>query len=549
MFTVRFLISNIIISAVFIIFITVEKLFENKLSPKTGYMLWFPFIMLTICAFMPSFNLPVSLNNGISTTITEITSKSDLNYSSDIKDLYVSVSNYSIIPIIWITGICVHMVTIITGIIKLKKLTHYKINSPLFVNCCKRLNVKADFYVSPHVNSPLSYGIIRPKVILPDIKLKDKELEHIVIHELVHHKHKDILINFILCILNALYWFNPFIYIAFNRIRLDMEIYCDYTAIKYTGSNIDYGNTVINLTEQNIKFKAASYMSGRKGELKSRITRIADFNKKYSSLCRRAVVSLLIIISLTASLIINCFGYTINDNYNENINIDQIDLSSYFKDYEGCFVLYDTSDKSYKVWNENMARERVSPYSTYKIAIALNGLEKGVITTDNSYMSWNGTSYPFEEWEMDHDLDSAMKNSVNWYFQNIDKNLTMGEISDFLKRVDYGNMSAGYDKENYWLENSLKISPLEQVQFLKRIYNNEFDFDEKNINAVLNSIKLSDDLYGKTGTGMVNNKTTSGWFIGMDDKYIFALRIAGDDNATGTVAYEIAEDILSDLQK
>ena len=98
MFTVSFLISNIIISAVFIIFITVKKLFENKLSPKTGYMLWFPFILLTICAFIPSFDLPVSLNNGISTAITEITSKSDLNYTSDIKDLYVSVSNSALFP-------------------------------------------------------------------------------------------------------------------------------------------------------------------------------------------------------------------------------------------------------------------------------------------------------------------------------------------------------------------------------------------------------------------------------------------------------------------
>lgn len=543
MFTVRLLISNIIITAVFIMFITVKKLFENKLSPKTCYMLWFPFILLTICAFMPSFNLSVSLNNGISTTITEITSKSDLNYTSDINDLYVSVRSYSFIFIIWLTGICIHIAMLITGIIKLKKLTYCKINNPLFATCCKRLNIKADFYVSTHVNSPLSYGIISPKIILPDIKLNDKQLEHIVIHELVHHKHKDVLINFILCILNALYWFNPFIYIAFNKIRLDMEIYCDYTAIKYTGNNIDYGNTVISLTEQNSRLKTASYMSGRKGELKSRITRIADFNKKYSSLCRRAVISLLMIISFTASLIINCFGYTITDNYNKNININQIDLSSYFKDYEGCFVLYDTLNDSYFVWNEDMARERVSPYSTYKIAIALNGLENGVITTDNSYMSWDGTSYPFEEWETDHDLNSAMKNSVNWYFQNIDRNFTMGEISDFLKRIDYGNRSVGYDKENYWLENSLKISPLEQVQFLKGIYNNEYNFDENNINAVLNSIKLSNNLYGKTGTGMINNKTTSGWFIGMNDRYIFAVRITGN-NATGTIAYEITKNIL-----
>ncbi len=543
MFTVRFLISNIIITAVFIMFITVKKLFENKLSPKTCYMLWFPFILLTICAFMPSFNLAVSLNNDIDATITEITSKSDLNYTSDINDLYVSVRSYSFILIIWLTGICIHIAMLITGIIKLKKLTYCKINNPLFATCCKRLNIKADFYVSTAVNSPLSYGIISPKIILPDIKLNDKQLEHIVVHELIHHKHRDILLNYILCIINALYWFNPFIYIAFNKIRLDMEIYCDYTAIKHTGNNIDYGNTVISLTEQNSRLKTASYMLGRKGELKNRITRIADFNKKYSSLYRRSVISLLMIISLTASLIINCFGYTITDNYNKNININQIDLSSYFKDYEGCFILYDTLNDSYFVWNEDMARERVSPYSTYKIAIALNGLENGIITTDNSYMSWDGTSYPFEEWETDHDLNSAMKNSVNWYFQNIDRNFTMGEISDFLKRIDYGNRSVGYDKENYWLENSLKISPLEQVQFLKGIYNNEYNFDENNINAVLNSIKLSNNLYGKTGTGMINNKTTSGWFIGMNDRYIFAVRITGD-NATGTIAYEITKNIL-----
>ena len=258
MLTFYFLISNIIISLAFITFATVKKFFENKLSPKSGYLLWFPFVILMILVFMPSFDLPVSLNTGINNAISEITSKSDLNYTTGIKDLYVSVSNYSFITAIWGIGICIHTIIIIVGIFKLKKLTYYKILSPVFEECCKTLNVKADFYISSSVSSPLSFGIMKPKVILPDIKLSDKQLKHIIIHELIHHKHKDILINFILCILNTIYWFNPFIYIAFNKIRLDMEIYCDYTTIKYTGSNIDYGNTVINLTEQNSRLKTAA---------------------------------------------------------------------------------------------------------------------------------------------------------------------------------------------------------------------------------------------------------------------------------------------------
>lgn len=549
MFIIGFLISNIIISTVFILFICVKKLFQNKLSPKSGYIMWFPFILLTIFAFMPSFNLPVSLNSGINGTASPMPQIPDLSYTTYINDLYVSSADYRFIFVIWLTGIFIHIFTLITGSIKLKKLTQLQINSPLFESWCQRLNIKSAFYISTDINSPLSFGIIKPKVILPHIKLSNKQLEHIVMHELVHHKHKDILINLILCILNALYWFNPFIYIAFNRIRLDMEIYCDYKAIKYIGNNIDYGNTVISLTAQTCRFKTASYMSGRKRELKNRIIKIADFNKKYSSFYKRTVISLLVIISLTASLFINCFGYTITDKYKENININKIDLSSYFENYEGCFVLYDTLNNSYSVYNEDMARERVSPCSTYKIAIALNGLEKGIITTDNSHMDWDGTAYPFKEWEMSHNLNSAMKNSVNWYFQNIDKKLTSSEISSFLQKVNYGNMSVGYDKENYWLENSLKISPIEQVEFLKGLYNNQYDFDEDNINAVLNSIKLSDSIYGKTGTGMVNNKTTNGWFVGIMNNYIFAIRIKGNDNATGAAAYKTAENILTNINK
>lgn len=64
---------------------------------------------------------------------------------------------------------------------------------------------------------------------------------------------------------------------------------------------------------------------------------------------------------------------------------------------------------------------RFSPDSTYKIYDALLGLEKGVITPKDSYIPWNGETYPFEAWNAGQTLQSAMRSSVNWYFQSIDQ--------------------------------------------------------------------------------------------------------------------------------
>lgn len=165
-------------------------------------------------------------------------------------------------------------------------------------------------------------------------------------------------------------------------------------------------------------------------------------------------------------------------------------------------------------------------------------------------MKWDGTETPFKEWNKNHNLNSAMRYSVNWYFQNIDRGISKSKIYNYLNKISYGNKQIGFDS-NYWLEGSLKISPIEQVDFLKKLYNNEFDFNRENVNSVINSIKISDNFYGKTGTGMVNGKTVNGWFVGIAcsdyNTYIFAARISAENNATGLAAEKIAEDIIKDM--
>jgi len=81
----------------------------------------------------------------------------------------------------------------------------------------------------------------------------------------------------------------------------------------------------------------------------------------------------------------------------------------------------------------------------------------------------------------------------------------MNNIASYIDNIQYENQNLAGGIEDYWLESSLKISPIEQVQQLKDFYTNQFEFDEKNIQFVKDAIKLDTKdnaaLYEKTGTG------------------------------------------------
>ncbi len=183
------------------------------------------------------------------------------------------------------------------------------------------------------------------------------------------------------------------------------------------------------------------------------------------------------------------------------------------------------------------------------------GLEEGIITPSDSFMIWNGTDYPFDAWKANQNLYSAMQYSVNWYFQQIDKQLGTAVIQNYIRKIGYGNENINSNLSSYWLQSSLKISPVEQVELLTDFYNNSFNFVSENINAIKDSICLfsseNKSFYGKTGTGRVDGQDVNGWFIGFleinNNTYFFAANIQSDSNAAGSSAAEIAKTILSEL--
>jgi len=224
-------------------------------------------------------------------------------------------------------------------------------------------------------------------------------------------------------------------------------------------------------------------------------------------------------------------------------------------------VIYSPVQKEYLFFNEDMCRQEESPYSTFKIVSALLGLQNGVIVDKSSTMGYDGTDYGNSEWNGDLTLEEAFQKSCIWYFREVIDSVGNDKIQQELNELQYGNSDISewngsninpMEKLNgFWLDSSLKISPVEQVEVLEKIFEGQNDYDSGNI-EILKRIMLVDEndrqkIYGKTGTGG-NGKA---WFVGFSEsngerKYfaIYLDDIEKKEQVSGNKVKEIALEIL-----
>lgn len=588
-FLFSFLISNIYISFMVGIIFLVKKLFGSFLSARSQYSLWHILLGLLFLPFLPvpDMKIPSFLKWFHSLITTPFMSDGNSKTAKErfvstgtadwINDFSISVDKNTsdiityLFLAIWILGICF----IIFGMAKSYfRLSHLKQAAlPLqnqaiyktYAACKKKLRIKKSIplFSTTHIKSPMITGLFRPAIYVPDHLLSfgnEKEIRHMLLHELWHYKHRDIFINMLINTACMIYWFNPCIWFARKELRSDQELACDASVLSGLSAqeHLDYGNTLIDFAEAITVSSFASGLSGTMKQMQRRILNITSYKKPSLKQKCKSVLIFGMTAILLFSLVPNLLIHANKDNHSKNNiteTVTQLDLASYFKEDHGCFVLYDSSTESWHVYNESMSTLRSSPTSTYKIYSALLALESGVITPDKTSLSWNGDDYPFNAWKSDHDLKSAMKNSVNWYFQTLDAQTGYFQINEFLQKLEYGNTKTGTNLDTYWMDDSLKISPLEQVELLQKLYINDFEFKKENVETVKQSLFLestaSSSLYGKTGTGQTDGQNTLGWFIGYIEKgdkvYYFATNIKDSPDASGSSAAQITLSILSDL--
>lgn len=593
-FVVYFFICNLFISGITVVLLLAKKAFKTTLSSRMQYHLGFVLFVLLALPFIPIriFNI-LSWLKTLTGTHTDYTNPATngatypclTDTSKQVNDFAISVSHKApsavgyILCCLWFTGICMMIFLAARSLFHLHKIIKSSLplqNSEvrnLYYECLSEtgINLKIPVYSTAFLKCPVIVGFLKPRIYLPIHIISDynaASMRFMLLHELQHFKHKDIAANYLINIAGILYWFNPFVWYALKEMRCEREIACDSSVLQMLQETEyeSYGNTLINLAEkisrENFSFSPFPFVTGIGGNMKQMQKRILNISKYKKENRRQKIQSRLACILIIAVFLVllpvlptYTRGPERYDFHEEDKDITYIDLSSAFNECKGSFVLYDSNKDAWTIYNKNAALEQITPNSTYKIYDALLGLESGIITPEHSKMTWNVEDYPFDAWESDQDLSSAMHSSVNWYFQNIDNIAGMDNIRSYLKDIGYGNQQTSNDTDLYWTDFSLKISPIEQVELLKKFYHNTFGFSSKNINTVKDAIliasTLDGTLSGKTGTGRVDGQDTNGWFIGYIEKsdhvYYFATNIQGISNTTGSIATEISLSILSDM--
>ena len=606
-FGIHFFLCNIFICIIIGFLMIVKRVFKNYLTSRMQFNLWFlllgilavPFVPFRPASFPQVFAFFGAWKNAASSskgTMTEgVLNPNTSGAVNQMNDFALSVSREtpSIIGLIlcglWLIGILAMILLVIKSASRLNAIKksalplQNKTVRILYHNCLKEMKIKRNIpvYSTAFLKSPVIVGLFNPRIYLPIHLISDfhvhaeghkgmpkgcfnaTDMRYMLLHELQHYRHKDALASYLMNFFGVLYWCNPCVWYALKEMRNEREVACDTSVLKLLDESDyeDYGNALINFAEKVslTPFPFAAGISGSMKQMQQRIANISSYKKP--SVFRKlkglaAFVTISVILSGLAPMLSTYAAE--QSRYQWNIPSDKvstIDLSAWFSGYGGSFVLYDLNGDTWKVYDMEQATLRTAPNSTYKIYDALFGLEEGVIAPDDSFMAWDGTNHPFEAWNGNQDLHSAMQSSVNWYFEEIDKQIGSSAIQDYIRKIGYGNEIINANLSAYWMQDALKISPVEQVELLTALHNNRFDFAPENINAIKNSIRLfsseNKNFYGKTGTGRVDGQDVNGWFVGLlettGNTYFFAANIQAAENATGSKASEISLSILSHM--
>ena len=202
--------------------------------------------------------------------------------------------------------------------------------------------------------------------------------------------------------------------------------------------------------------------------------------------------------------------------------------------------------------SEGDCETRVTPASTFKLALAVMGFDAGFITSAHEpklpfkqgYSDW------IVDWRQDTDPTMWMHFSNVWYSQRITENLGAEKLAAYGRNFGYGNADFSGDPgfnnglERSWISSSLKISPMEQAGFVAALIEGQLPVSEAAMSGAIGLVESAGSaagwtLWGKTGSAYPRRADRSfdyargwGWYVGWaekDGQRLVFVRLAQDE--------------------
>lgn len=221
-----------------------------------------------------------------------------------------------------------------------------------------------------------------------------------------------------------------------------------------------------------------------------------------------------------------------------------LEITHLFDGKEGTMVLKNLKTEQTYVFNKERSLERMTPESTFKILNALIGLDTRAVRDEYEVKRWDGIVRQFEPWNRDHTLGSAMRESAIWFYQDMARNIGFSRMQEKISKLNYGNKDLSGEIDQFWLDSSLKISAIEQVDFMEQLVKEVLPF-KKEHQKVVKRMMIQDEqddytLHGKTGTRL--SDMGLGWFVGYvkteKNVWVFAVNLNGSGSEAKNITIE-----------
>lgn len=212
----------------------------------------------------------------------------------------------------------------------------------------------------------------------------------------------------------------------------------------------------------------------------------------------------------------------------------------------GTFGLYDNGTGQFTIYNLSRFKDSAYlPASTFKIVNSLIGIETGRVANEKTVFKWDGVVRTFPggdtatSWNKDLSLEEAFKVSAVPYYQELARRIGKDTMQHWLDSLKYGSKIIKTSVDNFWLDNSLKITPDEEMGLVKKLYFNQLPF-QKRSHEIVKKLMIQEDnanykLSYKSGWGYRENGNALGWIVGWIEEnrhpYFFVLNVEGAPDA------------------
>lgn len=237
-----------------------------------------------------------------------------------------------------------------------------------------------------------------------------------------------------------------------------------------------------------------------------------------------------------------------------------VDKKNFLKDYikknnlNATVIVENIKTGKKIIYNKKRAKQSFLPASTFKIVNTLIALEERVIQDENEIIKWDGIDKGYAPWNQDQTLVTAFPISCVWFYQELAKRIGNNNYLTYLKKLNYGNRKTGKELTTFWLDGELRISALEQINIIRNIYLEKYNFNSNHY-QILKKIMIVDKteeylMRAKTGWAM-RVEHQIGWYVGyletQHGTWLFAcnldIRYNGDQNFRAKLIYKAFQEL------